>query len=669
MKMLFRAGCRLPQVTGVALVALLAATPATAQEAQTLPKALSLPLTGNELMSVGVPGSNCSASATATGSCGYSFQAVTTGQVAALASTGSSLNISTLTNAGALAGSEVVALGQGGANRGASLNTVGAQILGTLPSRVATAEGNISSNGTAISGLQTSKLNADASGLSVAAAYTLSTGLGALPALAVPAGTETSNLLQANGTAVKTSLAQIGVYARQGVATLRQVGKRTQIPNTLNTAATQGMHRRAEIAGENLTSLQLVYANFYATPTAEAAPGATRTITASVEYPSGTYTQALASGSAQGVAADGQAQLVFTATGLNIPRGATYWVRTYQSSTAGILTGYSTTVSNDLGDYGTIGTSVADSTMASFTGTLGNGNYGPSAIVANSRVAALAEAGDSEFEGVGNAQGLTVFSGILGPSVGPYYGLLNLSRGSMTAQAAATNFTKRATYFQYATHAVTDLGTNDIVANSTSAANVLAYRQQFIALAPTLPWIMTTLLPREASSTDGYTSILGQTSIASQSTFVAVNRAIRAGEPGSIGMWDVALGVESGLESGRWATGDQRTVTDAGITSGANVLSSNTAFFSDSDVGLGVTIAGAGASGANLVTSLSYRSGGSSTAEVVAASAGTTVSNATALIGSLTTDGTHPNHRAMQRFRPYIDLGLITRPRAGYLEQ
>lgn len=118
--------------------------------------------------------------------------------------------ISALPTVSAITGTETVPVVQSGATKGATVSQVGAAILGTLPARVTAVEGNITSNGAAISGLQTSKLNADASGLSVAAAYTLSTGLGALPALAVPAGTETSNLLQANGTAVKTSVALLG---------------------------------------------------------------------------------------------------------------------------------------------------------------------------------------------------------------------------------------------------------------------------------------------------------------------------------------------------------------------------------------------------------------------------------------------------------------------------
>lgn len=75
------------------------------------------------------------------------------------------------------------------------------------------------------------------------------------------------------------------------------------------------------------------------------------------------------------------------------------------------------------------------------------------------------------------------------------------------------------------------------------------------------------------------------------------------------------------------AVGDYKTVTDASITSGTNVLNSPTAAFTANDVGKSINVAGAGASGAYLATTIAGYT--SATAVTTAANAATTVSGAT----------------------------------------
>lgn len=80
------------------------------------------------------------------------------------------------------------------------------------------------------------------------------------------------------------------------------------------------------------------------------------------------------------------------------------------------------------------------------------------------------------------------------------------------------------------------------------------------------------------------------------------------------------------------ARGDARDLTDVAITSGSTTLTSATGAFTSSDTGKVITVAGAGASGAGLITTISSVT--NSTTIVLAAAAGTTVSGANAVLGT-----------------------------------
>jgi hypothetical protein len=80
------------------------------------------------------------------------------------------------------------------------------------------------------------------------------------------------------------------------------------------------------------------------------------------------------------------------------------------------------------------------------------------------------------------------------------------------------------------------------------------------------------------------------------------------------------------------AVGDARMVLDASISTGTATLTSASAAFVAGDVGKGIWIAGAGASGAQLSTTILSRT--SATVVVLNTNAGTTVSNATMVTGT-----------------------------------
>lgn len=130
--------------------------------------------------------------------------------------------------------------------------------------------------------------------------------------------------------------------------------------------------------------------------------------------------------------------------------------------------------------------------------------------------------------------------------------------------------------------------------------------------------------------------------------------ALLAGQTGHplYGYYEVADTVESARDSGIWKPA-QRVVTDAAITSGTKTLTSATAAFTSADVGRGISVAGAGAAGAILFQTI--QSVTNATTVVLNDVAGTTVSGATAGIGTFTADGTHPTPNAHAAMGAAID--------------
>jgi hypothetical protein len=490
--------------------------------------------------------------------------------------------------------------------------------------------------------------------------YTLSSGITTLPAAGALTGAEVSNIIQGT-TPSRLTVSQLASYAQSGSPTLRQVGKRTFVADSIAPATTQGMCRIAQIAGENLTQLQLVFSNFYVSTTAEVNPGAPRTVTASIEYPSGTYNQVLFSGNATGSMTDGQAQLVSDVKTISIPQGATYWVDSYQVSSAGTL-GVTAAVrtSSALGDQCTVGTSVPDSTMTGFTGSVSTAPYGPTAIIAPSIIPAVAAPDDSIEQGTGNiGGGGTVWAGFLAPALAPRFGYMSLSRQSFTAQAAANGqFAKRATFFQYATSAVLELGSNDFAAAARTYTQLKADRYTIRGFAPNLHWFETTILPRPTSTT-AFTTLQGQTFPSWEATNrVPFNELVRAGDLGFEGFFDIAACAEPATNVGKWIIPNSaRTLTDVTTTAGSTTITSATGGFSNGDISNGFVLTGAGASGADLVGFASYSSG--STTLVLQTAPSVSLTNATMRIGSATADGAHPAGVFYNNFRQCINPNII----------
>ena len=231
----------------------------------------------------------------------------------------------------------------------------------------------------------------------------------------------------------------------------------------------------------------------------------------------------------------------------------------------------------------------------------------------------------------------------------------------------------------YFSHAICELGINDINASGVTLATVQGL---MIAAWKDLgtyrrPVYQTTLGPY-TTSTDNWASLAGQSSAlpsgqeavrtttndwlrdgspitaatgvaaATGTTAVGVIRAGQAGHPLAAGdqfgkgYIEVADAAESARNSGLWKVPTfVRKVTDAAMSSGQATITSSTAAFTNNDVGLYVRCAGAGASGG---TTYGYiMSVQSATQATLHLAAATTASAQAAVIGAnpMCADGIH----------------------------
>lgn len=306
--------------------------------------------------------------------------------------------------------------------------------------------------------------------------------------------------------AIPSEMTAADIDAAGGViapaAYLGQIATRTRFPTVAKTDFAQGMWRRGDFIRDDVTSLRVIYSNFYKTTTGEANPGFDVTITASVEYPAGTFTRVTFNGGATSATmADGTAMLISDPVAINIPRNAQVFFNTWTSGTGYLCSQFGYRQAS--GDKVSVGATVTDSTMATFTGTGGGLQFGPVAVIAQTRRPAIALVGDSRVEGIGTANdsfAAANYIGELAPGFAPYFAILDTSKGGFAAlNVTAGGFAKRAQFLQYCSHGVIELGINDFAVGS-SVAQLQSDRAYIRSLAPNLKWWETTITPRTLST-------------------------------------------------------------------------------------------------------------------------------------------------------------------------
>jgi lysophospholipase L1-like esterase len=286
--------------------------------------------------------------------------------------------------------------------------------------------------------------------------------------------------------------------------------------STADAAFTQYMSRSAHIATDNLTSIKAVFTNFAPSPsTGDTGLGSTATITASFEYPAGTFTQIKFGGVASASVASGD--LVFSdyaTLSTPIPAGATFWVNEFFVNSGGVF--YNTWSNVGLGEVFRSGTgSLTDLTM---TGGFVSNSPGysrcPLAIIGHTGAPSVVIVGDSIGFGTHDT-GLTGTAfdwqvGSIARSMGsrPF---VNLSIGSETANGWVGRSASKKQVIPYASHLICALGTNDFFLNDSTVAILKSDLQTIYALArPGQKIYQTTITPNTLSA-NGWVSPDDQT--------------------------------------------------------------------------------------------------------------------------------------------------------------
>lgn len=326
------------------------------------------------------------------------------------------------------------------------------------------------------------------------------------------------------------------------------------------------MSRSPHFARDTISSLQIVLPNWYwdrASTKLEKGPGASATYTASIEYPAGTFTQIKFSGSVSGVALTATA-LVSDAVAVSIPTGALFWVRVWCSCTAGICFSASIVAapeSTSLLDsanghvFAFNATAQADQTMGGTitqTGTSPFPAFCPTAIIGQTRKAAVFLMGDSIDWGANDIFDATGDLGASARSIGPTLAYINAGSYGDTAASAiqSTNYNLRGGLIQYCSHVICEYARNDLTAGSTAAA-ILTNLQTMWAKAGVKPVYQTTITP-VSTSTDSYATTTNQTTATDNPQRTILNTSIRGVPSGTVGFFEIANQVENAQNTGIW---------------------------------------------------------------------------------------------------------------------
>lgn len=349
----------------------------------------------------------------------------------------------------------------------------------------------------------------------------------------------------------------------------------------------QTQSRSAHIATENLSSVKIVFGAFFNTGPPSGTPdtgiGAAVTITASVEYPAGTFAQVKFSGSSTGTIPD--AGVLFSDYApVSIPSGATFWVRNFRTSTGGIF--FNPWQNSFLGEATEVAASgLTDKTMSGTIVDSGNGwSVPPLAILGMTNNPSVIIIGDSITRGLADtedssntATGFNGKVGIIARSLGnvPF---LNLAVDGDCAFTWSTNALARTQLLQKGSHLMSGLGLSDVLNHAKTAAQTETALQAVYALVRSGQKRYQTTWTPHSSSTDAWASLGNQTAINNidRATFNTDARAILSNTLGTI---DVASSLESSLNSGLWLVSPSPPYTGDGVhpNTAGNILVQNAA--------------------------------------------------------------------------------------------
>lgn len=465
---------------------------------------------------------------------------------------------------------------------------------------------------------------------------------------------------------MKTRIKSTAIDAYSPGPTEKLAATRCGFANTVFNSGQQATMGRSEhIATSDITHIRLCYAGFYKSVFAEQGHGVVRIFRASVEYPIGSPRKRIGFETQSQYGAGRNTGYAFASlsTGGNrastpkpytfsklvrlptmIPKGATFYVYSFDSGLNSLYTAGRNT--NDITNFGPLATMPIDNTLTSTMPTNGlSAGYRPPALILSPGADhALMSASDSIGFGVGDSVQGDQRNGIVLRSAVAGEAHLQLGVPGARSDRSGSDWSIEAPshlrMLPYATTIIHQLATNDI--NNSALATTV--RDQALAYLNDYYWtakkkFILTMLPITTSTDDWYTTGNQTPSFSTQRN--AYNDLVRAGIAGFDGYFDIAVGVETTLNSNVWAPySGARSLVDVNTTAASAAITSTLASFTQADVGWGIAIDGAGASGGVMRAYIATVTDG--THATLSVTASTTTTLTTARLGTPTLDGTHP---------------------------
>ena len=349
-----------------------------------------------------------------------------------------------------------------------------------------------------------------------------------------------------------------------------QIFTRSYVPNTLGNYATCTTRSRHILRnGATTTTFQLVFPGWAAINTAgppsiatETIVPTTATVTATVEYPAGTYNRVTFGGATSGALPSSIGNLVSDPVSLSIPDNTPVYFRQAVSTTSGATARmpYTLGVANNQildttngegmscthGDL-TGGGSITD-------GFSGKQGYVPAAIIGPTTKPSVALVGDSITLGTYDVVDTSGDTGSLARSIGPYLAYINEGVGGESAQGVVGSDTQRLALAAYTPSSIIALGTNDTFLNSTSAATTEGYLQTLytaFGFSGTHKVFGAVLLP-QTTSTDNWVTTTNQSTKSQEPQRKALNFYIESRPAPLAGYFDLGDVFEWYPTSGYW---------------------------------------------------------------------------------------------------------------------
>jgi len=334
---------------------------------------------------------------------------------------------------------------------------------------------------------------------------------------------------------------------------------------------TQMMSRSSHFSTQKINAIKIVVPNWYMNTSTyvETGTGSTASVTAAVEYPSGTYTRITFNGiNTASIPSGGTVTSDYV--NIAIPQNTQFWIRMYVTNSGGIVyQGYSPTTA--LGGGSNIGNSgISDLTTTAGSISSSNSNFSPFAIIGYTNNPSILIIGDSRCQGAQDT--VTDSTGNYGDitkSFGFNYGYVKDCQGGYPLSKYVASNTEQLKLYKYASHIINAFGYNDIWKNLASVSLISKFSNNLADIAHGMnkKFYNITIGP-DTDSTDNWATLVNQTvhNSSNNTNRLAYNVLVRTAALTQDGYFDISSVNESSLNSGLWqVNGSSQWATIDGI--------------------------------------------------------------------------------------------------------